>query len=115
MNYMKVLEFWFDEGNQEFWFKKSLEFDGVIKERFGEVHENACSVGLSEWRDCGKGRLAEIVVLDQFSRNLFRDDKKAFACDELALELAQDAIGLSLDLELNVRERQFLYMPFMLS
>ncbi|EAO7613966.1 DUF924 domain-containing protein, partial [Salmonella enterica] len=65
------------------------------------------------WRKTAEGRLAEIIVLDQFSRNLFRDSPQAFAQDSLALALAQEAISLNLDQQLSPEQRAFLYMPFM--
>jgi uncharacterized protein (DUF924 family) len=68
---------------------------------------------LFEWRSSPAGRLAEIIVLDQFSRNLFRDDARAFAADPLALALAQEAVAAGADLALTKVERSFLYMPYM--
>ena len=68
---------------------------------------------LYEWRKSAKGRLAEIIVLDQFSRNMFRGTAQAFAYDSLALALSQEAVAIEADKLLNPTERSFLYMPFM--
>ena len=93
------------------WFKKSEEFDNEIRSRFLETYEAIVNGETAEWRRSGKGRLAEIIVLDQFSRNMFRDDAKAFASDALAVELAKEALS---DWDaFTVQERSFVVMPFM--
>lgn len=108
-----VLAFWFDEATPAQHFKKDPEFDAAIRARFADIHAAAAQCELSAWRDTGDGRLAEIIVLDQFSRNLFRDDARAFASDALALVLAQEAIRAGVDLGLPPARQAFLYMPFM--
>jgi uncharacterized protein (DUF924 family) len=108
-----VLDFWFDELGRDAWFAKSDDVDARIKARFEATHAAACACELSGWRVNAAGRLAEIIVLDQFSRNLFRDDARAFAADPMALALAQEAIDRGLDQDLPVGQRAFLYMPFM--
>lgn len=113
MNYKQVLDFWFASENKEFWFSKSDDFDLTLEEQFGHTLQQAMRCELWTWRETAEGRLAEIIVLDQFSRNLFRDHPAAFAQDALALSLAQEAIRLGLDLELQPEQRSFLYMPFM--
>lgn len=113
MNYQDVLNFWFDEENKEFWFAKSDDFDLEIEEKFGYTLQQAMQCELWTWRETAEGRLAEIIVLDQFSRNLFRDHPAAFAQDPLALSLAQETIRLGLDLTLRPEQRSFLYLPFM--
>lgn len=113
MNYQHVLDFWFDPETKENWFAKSDEFDLEIEEQFGHTLEQALKCELWTWRETAEGRLAEIIVLDQFSRNLFRDHPASFAQDPLALSLAQEAIRLGLDLKLTPEQRSFLYMPFM--
>lgn len=108
-----VLNFWFGELGAKHWFAKSDAVDADIAARFGDVHARAIACELDGWRTNGRGRLAEIIVLDQFSRNLFRDDPRAFAADPLALGLAQEAISLGVDKDLALPERAFIYMPFM--
>ena len=93
------------------WFKKSEEFDNEIRTRFLETYEAIVAGETTEWRQSAKGRLAEIIVLDQFSRNMFRDDAKAFVSDALAVELAKEA--MSLWDEFSIQERSFVVMPFM--
>lgn len=111
--YQLVLDFWFKESEPQKWFKKDLSFDREIASRFSKIHRQACAGELAMWRSNAHGRLAEIIVLDQFSRNLFRDHAQAFATDSLALVLAQEAIAGGHDKELSVVERGFIYMPFM--
>jgi len=108
-----VLSFWFEEIEQSQWWKKDTAFDQLIKERFGQLHQRAVNCELYEWRKTAKGRLAEIIVLDQFSRNIFRDSPLAFANDSLALALSQEAVAAKADQELSAVENSFLYMPYM--
>ncbi|HET7268774.1 MAG TPA: DUF924 family protein [Oleiagrimonas sp.] len=108
-----VLGFWFDELEPRQHFAKDTKLDALIGERFGAVHAAAARGELHAWRDDAAGRLAEIIVLDQFSRNLFRDDPRAFACDPMALALAQEAVRAGADQALPRARRAFLYMPYM--
>lgn len=109
----EVLVFWFEEATPAQHFKKDAAFDAAIRARFAGTHAAAARCELSAWRDTADGRVAEIIVLDQFSRNLFRDDARAFAADSLALVLAQEAIRAGVDVALPPARRAFLYMPFM--
>lgn len=113
MNYQDILNFWFAPETQPHWFAKSSEFDQMLAEKFGQIHQQAALAELWEWRQQPEGRLAEVIILDQFSRNLFRDQAQAFAQDGLALGLAQEAILGQHDLKLSLEHRYFLYMPFM--
>lgn len=113
MNYQDILDFWFDSKTQPLWFAKNDDFDQQIQHKFRDIHQRAAQAELWSWRRSPEGRLAEIIVLDQFSRNLFRDQAQAFAQDALALALAQEAISLDLDQQLSPEQRSFLYMPFM--
>jgi uncharacterized protein (DUF924 family) len=108
-----VLDFWFADAAKSRWFGKDPEFDALIRERFGALHARAMRCELFAWRKTAQGRLAEIIVLDQFSRNIFRDEAAAFASDPLALALAQEAIGIGADQAIEPSQRSFLYMPFM--
>lgn len=87
MYFEKIIDFWFVEISPKQWWEKSLEFDQMITLRFGEVHRQANQCELYTWRSQPLGRLAEIIVLDQFSRNMFRNTSASFASDPLALAL----------------------------
>lgn len=113
MKYQDILNFWFNADTQPFWFQKSTDFDQKLHQRFADILNQAKQAELWTWRENAEGRLAEIIVLDQFSRNLYRDQAAAFAQDALALALAQETIQLGLDLQLQPEQRSFLYMPFM--
>ncbi|HVC28125.1 MAG TPA: DUF924 family protein [Gammaproteobacteria bacterium] len=108
-----VVSFWFDELSPKQQFAKDEKLDALIQQRFGGTHQIASRGELFEWRDTPEGRLAEIIVLDQFSRNLFRDRRQAFACDGMALVLAQEAIHAGADQSLPATRKAFLYMPYM--
>ena len=109
----QILEFWFEETRPEQWWRKDEGFDALLIERFSEVHARASCCELFEWRKHPEGRLAEIIVLDQFSRNIFRDTPGAFATDAVSLALAQEAVSRGEDRELTPLQRSFLYMPYM--
>lgn len=109
----EVNRFWFEEIKQAQWWKVDLRFDRQIAERFGAVHRQAERGELESWRATPEGRLAEILVLDQFSRNIWRDTPRAFACDQMALVLAQEAVRQGADQSLPLERRRFVYMPFM--
>jgi uncharacterized protein (DUF924 family) len=108
-----VLEFWFEEIDPGQWWAKWDEFDRRIESRFGAVLRAAERCELEVWRRTAQGRLAEIIVLDQFSRNIHRGRPQAFGCDPLALALAQVAVAAGADAELEVGRRAFLYLPYM--
>jgi uncharacterized protein (DUF924 family) len=108
-----IIKFWFEEIEPQAWFKKDEAFDKALISRFSKTHNAAVNGELFNWRESPEGRLAEIIVLDQFSRNMFRDTPKAFAFDPLALILAQEAIAGKHDEDIPKEKRSFLYMPFM--
>lgn len=108
-----VIRFWFEEITPSHWWKKDEEFDKEIEIRFSNIHRAANAGELFAWRDSVEGSLAEVIVLDQFSRNIYRDQAAAFASDALALVLAQEAIRRGQDQDLSPEKRAFLYMPFM--
>lgn len=111
--YKVVLHFWFEETEHSQWWAKDEAFDSLIRHRFSDVHGKAVRCELFRWRENGAGRLAEILVLDQFSRNMFRGKPQAFANDTLALALAQEAISRGVDHNLSPVRKGFLYLPFM--
>ncbi len=108
-----VLNFWFNEIDQKLWWVKDPDFDQQVRERFGGLHASANLCELYKWRESPEGRLAEIIILDQFSRSMYLDSPDAFASDTLALALAQEAIATGDDMRLNEVQRCFLYMPLM--
>ncbi|WP_051234185.1 DUF924 family protein [Halomonas halocynthiae] len=109
----EVLRYWFTELTPAQWFQKSSTLDADIGRRFGERLQAALRGELWRWRGTPHGRLAEVIVLDQFSRNIHRDTPQAFAADALALVLAQEAVARGDDAYLEPHERAFLYMPYM--
>lgn len=113
MQYKDILNFWFRELSPQDWFRKDPKLDQEIKDRFSGVLQKASRGGLESWRDNPEGRLAEIIVLDQFSRNIHRGSKKAFQNDELALSLAQEMVDKGLDQQLSQEKKSFVYMPYM--
>ena len=113
MNAQDVLSFWFEEIEPSRMWVKDEAFDQLGRDRFMDVHRSAAACELSAWRDTARGRLAEVIVLDQFSRNMFRDQALAFGQDNLGLALAQEAVRAGADTDLAVGERTFMYMPYM--
>lgn len=117
----EVLDYWFgkiddeglcDDSRWAFWFFEGEQHDDEIRERFGDLVEQALEGGLS-WSQYGiEGTLAEIIVLDQFTRNIYRKTAKAFAGDDLALFLAKASVDKAEDLKLEFAQRVFLYLPF---
>lgn len=120
-----VLDFWFNEDNEPYWFEKNEDFDKQIDVKFGKIWQAAKQGECVTWRIANApadsnssltslaGRLAEIIVLDQFSRNLCRGQADAFAQDSMAVALAQEAIGQPHFNKLPTQWRKFIIMPFM--
>jgi uncharacterized protein (DUF924 family) len=117
-----VLDYWISAGGEDhlfanrqhrLWFTKSEATDAFIAQHFLQLHA-ALHDGLADaWARAGpRARLAAIIVLDQFSRNMFRDTPDAFASDPLALRLAKDGIATGDDERLTEIERSFFYLPF---
>lgn len=117
----EILEFWFGtppDGEErptgrELWFVRSARVDRTIERRFGKLIPKARKGELDAWAKTARGRLALIIVLDQFSRNVYRDSPEAYAADEKALALCLDGLDDAMDRELQPIERAFFYMPAM--
>jgi len=109
----EILNFWFVEHGEADWFGGKPEFDAVIARRFADTHAAVARGEAAWWRQTPSGRLAEIIVLDQFSRQLYRKRPEAFAADAMALDLAQQAVAAGADMQLEPRRRTFIYMPYM--
>jgi uncharacterized protein (DUF924 family) len=114
----QVLDFWFGPaGSADYgrmrkeWFRKDLAFDAEIRDRFGAAVETALAGGFADWT-APRAALARVLLLDQFTRNIFRDSRRAFAGDALALATAQQATMRGDDAALNPVERRFMYLPF---
>ena len=117
-----VLAFWFgaldadgaaDAEHTRRWFSKDSRFDDTIRVRFQSLHASAATGGCDDWLQGPRGTLAFVILLDQFSRNMFRGTAEAFAQDARALEAAGRAVDAGFDRRLRPSERGFLYMPFM--
>ena len=108
-----MLKFWFVEHGQADWFGAKPEFDALIAAEFGETHAAAARGEAWRWRTTPNGRLAEIIVLDQFSRQLFRGKAEAFAFDPMALALAQEAVAGGHHNFLPMPQRMFMLLPYM--
>ena len=108
-----TLHFWFEELSPKQHFTKDAALDEAIRTRFGATLEAAAQCELFAWRATPEGRLAEVLVLDQFSRNVYRDTARAFAQDALALVLAQELVSSGQDRSLPLAQRSFAYMPYM--
>ena len=113
MSPQEVIRFWFEELKPKDWFAKSDSTDQLISARFLKVHQAATRCELWDWRSSPEGCLAEILVLDQFSRNIYRSKPESFASDALALALAQNAVLAKNDQSLSSAMKAFLYMPHM--
>lgn len=110
---MDVLKFWFEDLKPVDHFRKSPEIDSQITLKFSSTLEQALKGELFSWRSQPMGRLAEVIVLDQFARNIHRDSPNAFIGDPLALVLAQEAVVWGLDKDMALTKRVYFYMPFM--
>lgn len=112
-SYKEVLGFWFDEDHVDLHFAENKEFDEKIREKFLETWEKGKEGLLVGWRTSPQGRLAEIIVLDQFSRNLFRNDIRTYTQDKMAIALSQELILSGAYDELTDQEKAFVLLPFM--
>lgn len=108
----EVLAFWFGELAPEDWFMGGEAVDAKVRERFSDLHEALREAVPESWRATARGAIAAVIALDQFPRNLYRGDARAFAADAAALALAKEALARGLDREMTEDERRFLYLPF---
>src|SRR4051812_46448703 len=113
-DWRKFVDFWFKKcGPDQWFFKKTKAFDRLLRKKFLRTYEEVVRAEHADWRRHPKGRLAEIIIIDQFSRNMFRGTAGMFRYDALALALAQEAIAAGVDKRMTKDERLFLYLPFM--
>ncbi|HCO44183.1 DUF924 family protein [Immundisolibacter sp.] len=108
-----VLAFWFEQTAPAQWWASDPAFDALIRQRYGALLQQAARGELYAWRATPHGRLAEVIVLDQFSRNIHRDTPRAFAQDGMALALAQEAVAAGVLTTLEPVQRGFVLMPYM--
>lgn len=106
-----ILKFWFGELTPKDWFNGGEAVDQKIADRFSGLLEDVSSRKHEDWNHTAEGRLASIICLDQFPRNIYRGTAKAFSYDPLALEIALDGIALGHDEQLNASQRGFFYLP----
>ena len=107
----EVLRFWFDEHAGD-WFVKNPAFDAAIRARFLPLYEDAAAGRLAHWAESPRGALALIIVLDQFPRNLFRGEARAFATDPMARGIARRVLEHAWDKPMTRSEQLFVYLPF---
>ena len=108
----EVVSFWLGQ-SEKVWFTADPDFDEKVKRRFGEQVELAKSGAFDHWADSAEGALALVILLDQMTRNIYRDSPEMFAADGKALAVAKKAIERGFDRELSKDKRRWLYMPFM--
>ncbi len=113
MNQNDILEFWFETLSLKDWWRKNEVLDAQIKVDFSAIHQKVGQGDKRDWRDTDEGRLAEIIVLDQFSRNMFRGTPESFAYDSLALDLCKAAVNAGSHTRLDQSRTSFLLMPYM--
>lgn len=106
-----ILEFWFEETDPDMWFASDAAFDKEVTERFEDLHARAVRGETRTWRTTPWGALAEIILFDQFSRNIYRRDARAFTSDSIALETHREAMARGFDRRLTREQRMFLYLP----
>lgn len=109
----EVLRFWFDELGPQGWFEKKGATDEAIRSRFSTLHEALSTTAPSTSFDSPDEALAAILVFDQFSRNMFRGQARAFATDDMAAAIARKAVERGFDMKVTEQRRLFFYMPLM--
>ena len=109
----EVIDFWFSDEVRKLWFNSTPEFDALLRERFLALWQQASRRELDHWQQSAAGCLALVIILDQFPLNMFRAEAQSFATEAQSREVAQLAIDQGFDQRLEVRQRAFLYLPFM--
>ena len=108
-----LLDFWFGEENQKKWFKSTSEFDLYIHLNYSQLWQQGLLGQLNHWQDYPYSALALVILLDQFPLNMYRNTEKAFATEQMALQMAKNAINKGFDKQVKAKERGFFYLPFM--
>lgn len=107
----QIVDFWLQEVGEKGWYERSDALDDTIRDRFRATWDRAAELA-PDWAATPRGALAALILTDQFPRNMFRDDPRAFATDALALQIADQAIAAGFDLQTDEPQRQFFYLPF---
>ena len=109
-----ILEYWFSKNSKQYWFASTPEIDSEIRKNYEKIWVRAAAGELNDWQNNAEGSLALIIILDQFPLNMFRGDAKSFKTENMAVEVALNAINNGYDEELSNEEEQlFLFMPLM--
>ncbi|VAW91143.1 FIG027190: Putative transmembrane protein [hydrothermal vent metagenome] len=108
-----LIDFWFSDRVSKLWYSSTPEFDKEVNDKFSSMYNAACDGELDNWRATANGCLALIILFDQYPLNVFRGDKKSFATETQALEIAQYCIDQGLDQQLTKTQQSFVAMPFM--
>ncbi len=108
-----IIEYWFSEENQQYWFASTPEIDAQMRAQFNDLWESAKSGELDHWKESATGCLALCIVLDQLPLNMFRDTPKSFSTEQQSIEVAKYAIKNGLDQQIDKGCIAFLYMPLM--
>lgn len=108
-----VLSFWFEPANRKAWFRSTLVFDALIRERFESSWERAREGDFAAWESTPHGALALVLVLDQFPLNMFRGEAVSFSTEALAVEVAERALTRGFEQVLDEQQKAFLFLPFM--
>ena len=108
-----IIDYWFSEENQEYWFASTPEIDAQMHEQFNDLWESAKRGELDDWRNSAKGCLALCIVLDQLPLNMFRGLPKSFSTEQHSIEITKYAIENGFDQQINKERLAFLYMPLM--
>jgi uncharacterized protein (DUF924 family) len=108
---LSVLAFWFDPAHKDKWYKRDLAFDAQIREQFGYLVDAAAAGHLNHWSNTPSGWVALLILLDQFPRNIYRDDPRAWALDLLAQQIVVSGVEEGFDRQLPPIQRVFAYMP----
>lgn len=109
----ELITFWFSDRVSQLWYNSTPEFDSEFEKKFSFWYQAAYDGLLENWKSTSNGCLALIILLDQYPLNVFRNNKKSFATEKQAIQVAEHCIKYNLDTELSRKQQSFIYMPFM--
>jgi uncharacterized protein (DUF924 family) len=111
--YQALIDFWFSDEASRYWFKSTRAFDQQLVKSYADIWQQASRGELDDWQNTAEGSLALVILLDQLPLNMFRGTAKSFSTEAQSRAVARQAINKDFDQELDVRQRSFMYMPFM--